>query len=139
VWRYFIVPRLQTLYISGRSEERKQEKLAFSRVRGVLCLTHLLIKVFGQHRLHKFGQVQGVRCDLPRNTPPFRRYYGELHHADISLLLNKNGGSQFSHVQHSGGAWHLLNSVRQHSEHASFFTNYKVALTKSLLLHYILS
>jgi len=44
-----------------------------------------------------------VRCDLPRTTP----YYGELLHADVS--------------------WNLWNSVRELSDLASIFPNYRVA------------
>ena len=36
-----------------------------------------------------------VRCHLPRNTSPFLGHYGELHHADVTLLLNKKAGSMF--------------------------------------------
>jgi hypothetical protein len=35
------------------------------------------------------GPSVGVLCDLPRNRQAFLGHYGELHHADISLLLNK--------------------------------------------------
>jgi hypothetical protein len=35
------------------------------------------------------GPSAGVGCDLPRNIPPFLGHYGELHHADVSFLLNK--------------------------------------------------
>ena len=65
------------------------------------------------------GPSAGVRCDLPCNRPPFIGHYGELQHAHISLLLNKNALSQFRFVQPSDGARHILNSVRKLSEQAS--------------------
>jgi len=72
-----------------------------------------------------------VRCDLPRNRPKFLGHYGELHHADLSLLLNKKDGSQFGLVTRSDGARHLRNSVRELSDQASCFPKYKVALSLS--------
>ena len=35
------------------------------------------------------GPSAGVRCDLPSLRPAFLGHYGELHHVDISLPLNK--------------------------------------------------
>jgi hypothetical protein len=35
------------------------------------------------------GPSGGVRCDLPRNRPAFLGYYGEPHHAEASLPINK--------------------------------------------------
>jgi hypothetical protein len=29
------------------------------------------------------GPSAGVRCDLPRNRPPFLGHYGELHHTEV--------------------------------------------------------
>jgi len=80
-----------------------------------------------------------VRCHLPRNTSPFLGHYGELHHADVSLLLNKTAGPKFGPVQNCNGARHLLLWVRELSDQASWFPNYKVALSMSLVLQNILS
>jgi hypothetical protein len=49
-----------------------------------------------------------VRFHLPRNTTQFLGHYGELHHADVSLHLNKIAGSKFGPVQSYNGAWHPL-------------------------------
>jgi len=64
-------------------------------------------------------------------------YYNELHHADFSLLLNKNAASQFGFVQPSDAAWHIQNSVREFSDNTSCFPNCSVALSMSLLVHNI--
>jgi hypothetical protein len=75
----------------------------------------------------QIGPSGGVRCDLPRNRPPFLGHYGELHHAQVSLLLNKNAASQFGLVQRNDGARHRLYSVRELYDQASFIPKYKVA------------
>jgi len=85
------------------------------------------------------GPSAGVRCDLPRDRPPFLGQYSELRHAHVSLLLNKNAASHFGFVQRSDGARHLLNTVRQLSDQASCFPDYKVAPSISLLIKHILS
>jgi hypothetical protein len=38
------------------------------------------------------GPNAGMLSDLRRNRPPFLGHYGELHHADVSLLLYKTVG-----------------------------------------------
>jgi hypothetical protein len=65
------------------------------------------------------GPSSRMRCDLPLNRPIFLGLYDELHHADVSVILNKNAGSQFGVVLRSDGAWHLRNSVRELSDQAS--------------------
>jgi hypothetical protein len=79
----------------------------------------------------QFEIIAGVHCDLQRNRPPFRGHYGELNHADVSLLLNKKDGSHFGLVQSSDSARHLWKSVRELSDQASCFPNYKVAISLS--------
>ena len=66
----------------------------------------------------KFGPPEGVRFHLPRNRPPFLEHYSELHHPDVSLLINKNDVSQFDLMQCRDGARHIRNSVRELSDHA---------------------
>ena len=68
------------------------------------------------------GPSAGVSCDLPRNRPAFLGHYGDLLHI----------GSQIGLVQRSGGARHLLNSVRKLSYQASCFPNYKATHSMSL-------
>jgi len=67
------------------------------------------------------GPSAEVRCDLPRNRPPFLGHYGELNHAHVPLLINKNATSQFGLVQTGDGARHILKSVREVSDQASCF------------------
>ena len=55
------------------------------------------------------GPSAGVRCDLSRNRPPFIGHYGELHHAHVSLLLNKNAALQFGLVQRGDVTRHIRN------------------------------
>jgi hypothetical protein len=55
---------------------------------------HLLNVLFGQHRLQKLRQDQGVRFVLPRNRPTFHGCDEVLHH--VSLIINKKDGSQFA-------------------------------------------
>ena len=95
-----------------------------------LRLTRLWNVVFGQHRLQNLGEVQGC-VEICLATDPRLTHYGELHHADLSLLLNKKDGSQFGIVTRSDGARHLRNSVRELSDQASCFPKYKVALSLS--------
>jgi hypothetical protein len=85
------------------------------------------------------GPSEAVSIDLSRNRPTFLQYDDELHHAQVSLLLNKKDGSQFGLVRRGDGARHFLNSVRKLSDQVSCFPNYKVVLSMSLLLHHILS
>jgi len=72
------------------------------------------------------GPSAEVRCDLPRNRTRFLGYYGELHHAKMSLLLNEKAASQFGLVQRGDGARHILYPVRELSELASCFPRHKV-------------
>ena len=74
------------------------------------------------------GSSAGVRCDLRRNRQPFLGHCNELHHADVSLLLNKNAVLKFDLVQPSEGARHLRNSVRELSDQTSYFPNYKLTI-----------
>ena len=67
------------------------------------------------------GPSAGVRCDLPSNRPPFLGHYGELNHAHVPLLINKNATSQFGLVQRGDGARHIQKSVRDVSDQASCF------------------
>ena len=67
------------------------------------------------------GPSSEVRCDLPRNRPPFLNHYGELNHKV----------SQFGFVQRSDLARLILNSVRKISDQDSSFPDYKVALSLS--------
>jgi len=85
------------------------------------------------------GSSAGVRCDLSRNIPPFLGHYSELHHAHASLFLNKDAPSQFGLVQRVEGTRHFLNTVRQISDQASCFPDYKVAPSIYLLVKHILS
>jgi hypothetical protein len=85
------------------------------------------------------GPSARVHCDLPRKRPPFLGLYGELYHTDESLFVNKKDGLEFGLVQHSEDARHIRNSVREISDQASCFTNYKMALSMSLLVEHILS
>jgi len=75
----------------------------------------------------QFGPSAGVRWDLQRNRPPFLGQYSDLHHAHVSLLVNKNANPLFGLVQRSDGDEHIRNSVREIYNQASFFPNYKVA------------
>jgi hypothetical protein len=68
----------------------------------------------------------GVRCDLLCDRAPFLGNYGKLQHADVSLLVHKNDGSQFGLVQRSDGALYLRNSVREIFDQASCFSKYRV-------------
>jgi len=124
-----IVPHLQTLYLPQCVKGRKQEKFSWSCVRGVLLFT----RHCGTWCLANMGftitEMDGCDYDLPLNRPPFLGHYGELHRAYTSLPLNKNAVSQFYLVQRSDGARHIRNSVRELSDLASFFSNYKVALS----------
>ena len=65
------------------------------------------------------GPIALVCCDLPSNRPIFLGLYDELHHAEVSVILNKNAGSQFGLVHRIDGARHLRNSVRELSDQAS--------------------
>jgi hypothetical protein len=55
------------------------------------------------------GPGAGVPCHFPRNRPPFLAHYAELHHADVSLLLNKKDGLQLGLVQRCDGARGFMN------------------------------
>ena len=81
-------------------------------------MTHLLIIVFGQHRLQNLGQADGCVVNYNTKDSKFFGHYDELHHADVSLFINKNAPSQFGLVQPSEGARHIRNSVRKLSDQA---------------------
>ena len=66
------------------------------------------------------GPSAGVRCDLPRNRPPFPGHYGELHQAHVLFLINKNYNPQLGLVQRGDGAECIRNSVRELYDLASF-------------------
>jgi hypothetical protein len=75
---------------------------------GVLSQRHLWNVVDIKRGLHKLGQVHWCVVILKLNRPQFLGEYGELHHADVSMLLNKNAGTQFGPVQRTDGVGHLL-------------------------------
>ena len=77
-----------------------------------MWFTQLWNVAFDQLQLHKLGQWTGAIVTCHKNRPPFLGHYGDLHYADVSLLLNKNVGSQFGLVQRCDGARHIQNSVR---------------------------
>jgi len=56
--------------------------------------------------------MDGRDCEFSRIRPPFLGHYGELHQADVSLILNENDGSQFDLVQRCDAVRHIRNSVR---------------------------
>jgi hypothetical protein len=99
-------------------------------VRGVLWLTHLWNVVFGQHRLHKLRQVQGWVVIFRATDRHFFAIMANSKTHD-SLIINNDAGSQFCLVQRGNSARHLLNSVRELSDQASFFPSYKVAIALS--------
>ena len=75
----------------------------------------------------QFGpSPKGVLWFQKLNRPQFLGYYGELHHADVSLPLNKNWGAQFFPVYRSDAERLLRNSVRRLSDQASWFPKYNV-------------
>ena len=87
----------------------------------------------------KFGPSARMRFDLQLNRPPFLGHYKELHHADVSLIINNNADSQLGLVQRSDGARHIRNSVRELSGQASCFPHYKEAITISLLVQHVIT
>jgi hypothetical protein len=66
-----VVPHLQMFYVSGLSYNRKQEEVAWRRVRGIYVTDEPAEFVVRSKSTVKFGQSEGVRCDLPRNGPAF--------------------------------------------------------------------
>jgi hypothetical protein len=69
------------------------------------------------------GPGEQVLYALPRYRPLFLGHYGEMHQAEVSMLLNKNAVSQFGVVQRGDAERHYLNSIRELSDQASFFPN----------------
>ena len=63
----------------------------------------------------------GLQWQKKLNRPPFLGHYGELHHADVSLLLNKNAGLHFRLVQRRECTRHVRNTFRELTDQASCF------------------
>jgi len=78
-------PHLQTLY---RSECLRLEtgKTLMAQCEGS-CVGEATVEIGVRPTSAAQGRTMDVcDCDLPRNSPPFLGHYGELLHAEVSLL-----------------------------------------------------